>query len=121
MNPNIKILLIVFFMALAVLTFTIINYYQVKYIQEDIKAILLYQTRLLPLIILFSMIVAVTFNMGTRIFSERIWVPALLYFSFEVIFAGACAYFFFKEVPVKGTLVGGILVIIGSLLAIIWK
>jgi len=121
MNSTIKVTLIVLSMALAVLTFTIINYYQVKYIEEDIKAIVWYQTRLLPLIILFSMVVAITFNMGTRIFSNRIWVPALLYFSFEVLFAGLCAYFFFREIPARGTLVGGIMVVAGSLLAIFWK
>ena len=121
MNTFIRFLITFLGMGLAVLTFTIINYYQVKHIDQDIKAIIIYQTKLLPLLIMFSMVVAISFNYGTRIFSNRIWVPALIYFAFEVVFAAICAYFFFKEVPSKGTLVGSIMCTVGAVVAIIWK
>ena len=108
-------------MGLAVLTFTIINYYQVKNIDQNIKSIIIYQAKLLPLIVCFSMVVAISFNLGMRAFSNRVWVPFLLYLTFEVVFAAIMAYAFFREVPTKGTLIGSIMCISGAVLAIFWK
>ena len=126
MNTTGMVLITVLGMAFAVLTFTIINYYQVKHIENEdagksIKAILIYQTKLLPVIIAFSMVVAISFNFGKRAFADRVWVPALVYFAFEVIIAAICAYYFFREVPSKGTLVGSILCVAGAVLAMVWK
>ena len=126
MNTTGMILVTVIGMGLAVLTFTIINYYQVRHIEDEdagksIKAILIYQTKLLPVLIALSMVVAISFNFGKRAFADRVWVPALVYFAFEVIIAAICAYYFFREVPSKGTLVGSILCVAGAVLAMVWK
>lgn len=126
MDENMKMFLTVAGMGLAVFTFTVINYYQVKTIENEsflktVKGILIYQTKLLPVIIMFSMVVAICFNLGMHSFGERVWVPALIYFAFEVVAAGILAYFFFGEVPSKGTLVGSILCTAGGVVAIIWK
>ncbi len=126
METTTKVLITVAGMGLAVFIFTAINYYQVKNIEKEtfaktVKAILIYQTKLLPVLILFSMVVAITFNLGKHTFGERVWVPALIYFAFEVLMAAALAYFFFKEVPSKGTLVGSILCTAGAIVAIAWK
>lgn len=126
MENWLKMLITVFGMGLAVLTFTLINYYQVKHIHNDdvgktVKAILIYQAKLMPLIISFSMVVAISFNIGMRAFANKVWVPALLYFAFEIVIAAICAYFFFREIPSKGTLVGSVLCTAGAVIAIVWK
>ncbi len=126
MDNRMKGLLVILGIAIAVMIFTIINYYQVKYIQKDnlvkkLMAIGVYQVKLIPLTFIFSLVVAASFNIGTKVFSNRVWVPALLYLTFEVIFAAIFAYLFFKEIPGKGTLVGGFLCTVGAILAIVWK
>jgi len=121
MDSTLRMIIVFAGMGLAVLTFTTINYYQVKNIDQNIKSIIIYQAKLLPIIVCFSMVVAIAFNLGMRAFSNRVWVPFLLYLTFEVLFAAILAYAFFKEVPSKGTLVGSIMCIIGAIVAIIWK
>jgi len=121
MDSRMRLIIVITGMGLAVLTFTIINYYQVKKIDQNIKSIIIYQAKLLPIIVCFSMVVAISFNLGMRAFSNRVWVPFLLYLTFEVLFAAMMAYAFFREVPSKGTLVGSILCITGAVMAIIWK
>ncbi len=121
MDSTLRLIIVFTGMGLAVLTFTIINYYQVKTIEQNIKSIIIYQAKLLPIIVCFSMVVAISFNLGMRAFANRIWVPFLLYLTFEVVFAALMAYVFFKEVPSKGTLVGSIMCVTGAVLAIVWK
>ena len=121
MDSTLRMIVVFIGMGLAVLTFTMINYYQVKNIDQNIRSIIIYEAKLLPIIVCFSMVVAIVFNLGMRAFSNRVWVPFLLYLTFEVLFAALLAYAFFREVPSKGTLVGSILCITGAVLAIVWR
>lgn len=97
------------------LILTSINFYQIKNIAPNPKAILIYTLLLLPAIFVANFGINYVFNTGFREI-QSIWHLMIYLWTANFISIAVLSYFWFASVPDLRTLIAAVLVIIAIIL-----